>query len=50
VPTIPSTPVAGCWEHELFWVSKMFVSEQPKAAEWAPPEMFSTSKPSVGRE
>lgn len=53
--SIPSTPAEGCWEHELFWVSKMFVSESSrtpdgKGSYWTPPETFTREKPSVGRE
>ncbi|KAK4040204.1 hypothetical protein C8A01DRAFT_46441 [Parachaetomium inaequale] len=50
LPDIPATPAEGCWEHELFWVSKMFVSESSPKTDWTPPEMFTGAKPSVGRE
>lgn len=36
---IPTNPAEGCWEHELFWVSKMFFSE-PTGGLWTPPETF----------
>ncbi|KAK4100174.1 hypothetical protein N658DRAFT_428222, partial [Parathielavia hyrcaniae] len=49
LPHIPATPEEGCWEHELFWVSKMFVSEPSRKAHWTPPEMFTLVNPSVGR-
>ncbi|KAL2261678.1 hypothetical protein VTK26DRAFT_3640 [Humicola hyalothermophila] len=47
--SIPRTPSEGCWEHELFWVSKMFVSEPAQKPGWTPPETFTKAKPSVGR-
>ncbi|AEO63172.1 uncharacterized protein THITE_2108074 [Thermothielavioides terrestris NRRL 8126] len=47
---IPTTPAEGCWEHELFWVSRMFVSELSPKTGWMPPEAFTRDKPSVGRE
>ncbi|KAK3297180.1 uncharacterized protein B0H64DRAFT_320431 [Chaetomium fimeti] len=50
LPSIPTTPAGGCWEHELFWVSKMFVSGPSSKADWTPPEIFTRAKPSVGRE
>lgn len=52
VDSIPTTPAEGCWEHELFWISKMFVSEPLQKSDWShwtPPQSFTTSKPSVGR-
>lgn len=49
VPLIPATPAEGCWEHELFWVSKMFISQPSPKVDWTPPEIFSRAKPSVGR-
>lgn len=48
--SIPSTPIEGCGEHELFWVSKIFLSEPLPGSDWAPPEGFTRHKPSVGRE
>jgi hypothetical protein len=50
VASIPTTPEKGCWEHELFWVSKMFVSEPSRGVDWTAPEIFTQAKPSVGRE
>ncbi|KAH6850423.1 hypothetical protein B0I37DRAFT_390553 [Chaetomium sp. MPI-CAGE-AT-0009] len=50
LPFIPTTPAGGCWEHELFWVSKMFVSDSSPKSDWTPPEAFTQTKPSVGRE
>ncbi len=50
VPSIPTTPAEGCWEHELFWISKMFLSESSPTTYWTPPEIFSRDKPSIGRE
>ncbi|KAK3906363.1 hypothetical protein C8A05DRAFT_40787 [Staphylotrichum tortipilum] len=50
LPSIPATPAEGCWEHELFWVSRMFLSEPSREADWTPPEIFTRDKPSVGRE
>ncbi|KAL2134561.1 hypothetical protein VTI74DRAFT_11455 [Chaetomium olivicolor] len=47
---IPKTPAEGCWEHELFWVSKMFASDPSRKTDWSPPESFTRAKPSVGRE
>jgi len=49
LPSIPTTPAEGCWEDELFWISKMFVSELSPQGVWMPPEIFTRSKPSVGR-
>ncbi|KAK3685373.1 hypothetical protein B0T22DRAFT_215678 [Podospora appendiculata] len=46
---IPTTPERGCWEHELFWTSRMFEAP-PTEGTWAPPETFSTTTPSIGRE
>ncbi|GAB1314809.1 Zn(2)-C6 fungal-type domain-containing protein [Madurella fahalii] len=48
--SIPKIPAEGCWEHELFWISQMFVSQPSRTADWTPPETFSQAKPSVGRE
>ncbi|KXX81455.1 hypothetical protein MMYC01_201763 [Madurella mycetomatis] len=48
--SIPKTPAEGCWEHELFWVSQMFISQPSRTADWTPPETFTQAKPSVGRE
>ncbi|KAL2016172.1 hypothetical protein VTK56DRAFT_4112 [Thermocarpiscus australiensis] len=48
--SIPKTPAEGCWEHELFWISHMFLSEQSRTSDWNPPETFTRDKPSVGRE
>ncbi|KAH6626748.1 hypothetical protein B0J18DRAFT_364509 [Chaetomium sp. MPI-SDFR-AT-0129] len=50
VPSIPTTPIEGCWEHELFWVSKMFMSTPSLGVDWNPPETFTVAKPSVGNE
>jgi hypothetical protein len=50
VNSIPTSPAEGCWEHELFWVSKMFVSEPLQKSDWTPPEIFTRAKPSVGRK
>ncbi|KAK3328038.1 hypothetical protein B0T19DRAFT_181411 [Cercophora scortea] len=46
---IPTTPERGCWEHELFWVSRMFEAP-PTQGTWAPPMTFSTTTPSIGRD
>lgn len=48
--SIPSTPQEGCWEHELYWISLMFVSEPSMTNSWKPPVVFSTVNPSVGNE
>ncbi|KAH6611671.1 hypothetical protein B0J18DRAFT_84531, partial [Chaetomium sp. MPI-SDFR-AT-0129] len=50
LPSIPTTPIEGCWEHELFWVSKMFMSTPSLGVDWNPPETFTVAKPSVGNE
>ncbi|KAL2175171.1 uncharacterized protein P884DRAFT_206842 [Thermothelomyces heterothallicus CBS 202.75] len=50
LPLIPTTPDQGCWENELFWISKMFVTDQSSEGYWKPPEIFSCARPSVGRE
>ncbi|KAL2268902.1 hypothetical protein VTJ83DRAFT_3748 [Remersonia thermophila] len=47
LPFIPATPAQGCWEHELFWVSRMFTSKSGKRG-WSAPETFTRAKPSVG--
>ncbi|KAL1837019.1 hypothetical protein VTJ49DRAFT_4388 [Mycothermus thermophilus] len=49
LPFIPTTPAQGCWEHELFWVSKMFTSKPGKRG-WSAPEIFTRANPSVGRD
>ncbi|KAK1779896.1 hypothetical protein QBC45DRAFT_450573 [Copromyces sp. CBS 386.78] len=48
--SIPKTPAQGCWEHELYWVSRMFDSTSTRDSQWSPPETFTRAKPSVGRE
>lgn len=48
--SIPKTPAQGCWEHELYWVSRMFDSTSTRESQWSPPETFTRAKPSVGRE
>ncbi|EAA29302.2 hypothetical protein GE21DRAFT_6913 [Neurospora crassa] len=48
--SIPKTPAQGCWEHELYWVSRMFDSTATRESPWSPPETFTRAKPSVGRE
>ncbi|KAK0735391.1 hypothetical protein B0T21DRAFT_384256 [Apiosordaria backusii] len=48
--SIPTTPQEGCWEHELYWVSLMFVSEPLMINTWKIPVIFSTVTPSVGNE
>ncbi|KAL2195125.1 hypothetical protein P885DRAFT_41236 [Corynascus similis CBS 632.67] len=50
LPLIPTTPDTGCWENELYWISKMFVSDTSEVGYWKPPEIFTRAKPSVGRE
>lgn len=50
VPFIPTSPSQGCWEHELYWVSKMFTSKPGAKPGWSPPETFTRMKPSVGLE
>jgi len=48
--SIPKTPAQGCWEHELYWVSRMFDSTSTRESQWSPPETFTRAKPSIGRE
>ncbi|KAK0636402.1 hypothetical protein B0T17DRAFT_482682 [Bombardia bombarda] len=50
VDSIPKTGSDGAWEHELFWISKMFELVPSKDSMWSPPEAFTTTKPSVGRD
>ncbi|KAK0754880.1 hypothetical protein B0T18DRAFT_47805 [Schizothecium vesticola] len=47
---IPPTPPDGCWEDNLFWISRMFMSAPSGGDAWSPPERFDRRKPSVGRE
>ncbi|KAK4203054.1 hypothetical protein QBC40DRAFT_31554 [Triangularia verruculosa] len=48
--SIPTTPEEGCWEHELYWISLMFVTEPSMTSSWKPPAVFSVASPSVGNE
>ncbi|KAK4181520.1 hypothetical protein QBC36DRAFT_306309 [Triangularia setosa] len=48
--SIPATPQEGCWEHELYWISLMFVSEPSMTSSWKPPVIFSVVNPRVGNE
>jgi len=47
---IPQTPHDGCWEDNLFWISRMFISAPSQGSTWSPPEKFDRCKPSVGRK
>lgn len=47
---IPQTPSDGCWEDNMFWISRMFMSAPSGENAWSPPERFDRRKPSVGRE
>lgn len=46
---IPQAPLDGCWENNLFWISRMFMSAPSGGNAWSPPERFDRCKPSVGR-
>ncbi|KAK3366145.1 hypothetical protein B0T24DRAFT_536019 [Lasiosphaeria ovina] len=48
--TFPETPSAGCWENELFWVSRLLTPVPPEDDLWTPPVIFDRTRPEVGRE